>query len=64
MSRCKACDAPLYKRDTPSHNKNTHQEDDLCASCRTAVRCADFEHEYTGGNNPTDGLTPPGDVYD
>lgn len=64
MSRCRACDASLYKRDTPAHNKFTHQEDDLCPYCRAASKYDEAEHEYVGGSNPRDGLTAPTDSYE
>lgn len=64
MSRCKSCDAPLYKRDTPSLNRFTHEEEDLCISCRMAARYTEDDHEYTCGNNPKEGVTPPTTSYD
>lgn len=59
MSRCKACDAPLFLKDTPAINPNTHQEEDLCGVCKGASRNSQVEHEYVGGNSPTDGVTAP-----
>lgn len=59
MSRCKACDAPLYLKDTPTINPNTNQEEDLCGVCKGQSRYAIVEPEYVGGNCPTDGVTAP-----
>ena len=59
MSRCKACDAPLFLKDTPVHNILSGEEEDLCGVCKGASRNAQVEKEYVGGNNPTDGVTAP-----
>jgi len=64
MSRCKACDAQLFKKDTPSINPLNHKEEDLCGQCRGASQWAFVEHEYTGGLLPEEGVTLPKTTYD
>lgn len=61
MSRCKACDMPLYGAFTPHLNKDTHEEDDLCSACNALSKQDYIEPEYTCGNNPRDGVTAPVD---
>jgi len=59
MSRCRACDTPLYGKFSPYPNKHTHKEDDLCTVCNALSKYDFVDHEYTGGANPREGLTAP-----
>lgn len=59
MSRCKCCNVPMYDKESPHVNKYTHEEDDLCISCRGYSKHATVEHEYCCGANPRDGVTAP-----
>ena len=63
MSRCKACDAPLYLRDTPAINQHTGQEEELCGVCRGESKYATVPHEYVGGCNPQEGVRHPDESY-
>ncbi len=57
MSRCRACNALLFVKDTIAINPLTKQEDDLCGVCRGASSNPREYHEYVGGNNPQSGAT-------
>lgn len=59
MSRCKACDMPLYGKYSPNLNQHTHQEDDLCTVCNALSKIEYDEREYVCGDNPREGVTSP-----
>lgn len=64
MSRCTACNTPIGVSDAPIINKYTHQEEDLCTTCRHLVYNSYVEPEYTCGRYPQTGITIPSRLSD